>query len=1011
MPINDAVYEEVVRIVLDAKQALADVNTIGAQLSSNLAKAMRQGELKVFKDAADFRKQVELEVQREIERVKIEQGKEVYRRQLGMSKQLAQEEHAIAKELHRYRLDGSKATAQEERAIAKSLHKYRLDFSKATAREEREVAKSLHSYRLHASKEQASAAKAAATAAAQHEHVVAKALHQYRLAGIKERQHAEEAAIKATARAFEAQEQRKAEFARRYNTFRGEQSALNNQPSFMQKMGQTGNALRVGAAVSGATGNFQLAAGFYGLERVAAQAGMAEKSLLKVGAGFAALGVAAAVAGTAIWTMFKGHAFNEALHDMGTLLSEVNENDLTKFNAKLDQLALSAVKVSVAFNSNLIDVVKGFKTALSSGIEAEELEQFSMIVGNVSTALGTSFDQTTNILTSFKDAYNLSIGQMSAVGDKLFRLVDVGKVNVQELMASFGRLIPIAANAGVSITDAFAGVATLSRTGMSTSQSVTALTQLISKIVNPSDKAKRAFQSLGIQFGAAAFAGRTLSEVISEIQEKTAGKGDAIGQIFPEERAKRGAAGLRSVLDLLKKSALEIENSEGAAARASVAKMDTFATKMGQLNKVMMGTVAIVGKDLLEVLNKVFFGSGGFSEAKLKQLEITFEKVGQFVSGIATGLIIVTNIVVDLVAGIGHLLVSMSKFATMDIAGAREAWNASDAAVRHLFTGTMEAANGYIDTLNKSGTRIAILREEIVAMADTVGDATDPFVQMDLAAARAGEEILTLTDRQEQLLDSRVGDKATSFEKQTLAMYEGQITKLEQILDLKSRIASAFATEVVNKQMPNAPMKVKAGLQRSIMATELKAGGGDELLAGINSFADHITTLKKKIDARAFTAEQTNAWGSLTGVLGKVWSDFGEAAHKLAVDKVEKFNKAVTGKAEQIYKSDVDAYEKAQQEKLSYLKKIYSDMEAAGNKNAAIMADIQSELASNALSGEGNPDRRKRIAEKQMTAAKEELSGSPSSEGAKGAYERYKAGGAKLCWGYVWSTRFSAGYW
>lgn len=933
MPINDSVYEEVVRIVIDAKQALADADAVGKKLSEQVQKAFRQHDNTLFRQAKDLRMQVEGELQREIEKAKIEAIKETYRRKMGISKE----------------------AAREEREIEKALHQYRSEARKAQERADME-------------------------------------------------------AIRRTTKAMEDAEQQRLEFSKRYNKFRMEQSEVAAQtaaqPGFMQKMGQTSNFLRTGAAVAGMTGNFQLAAGFYGLERVAVQAGLAETSILKVGAGFGALAGAAALAGTALWTTFRGNEFNEALHDMGTLLSEVNEKDLTAFNNKLDDLAVSAVKVSVAFNSNLIDVVRGFKTALSSGIEANDLENFSMIVGNVSTALGTSFDATTNILTSFKDAYNLSVNEMGLVGDKLFRLIDVGKVNVQELMSSFGRLIPVAANAGVSITDAFAGVAALSRSGMSTSQSVTALTQMISKMVNPSEKAKKAFNELGIEFGAAAFSGRTLSEVVAELKAKTEGQGDLIGRLFPEERAKRGAAGLRTILELLEKSAAEIDGSAGAAAKAAFAKMDTFTTKMGQIGKVFTGLVAIVGKDLLEDANKVFFGEGPLSETTLYNVKVAFSGILDVVRAVGVTLLTIPAMIKDIFngiyqvsAGVGHLAKSAGKGVIGDFDGASNSFDDAKFQFGGVGQNTAELWAKHIDQQVKSLARLRDEKEKLESggSSDSDTEFVDPYVKMELAAGKAGDELLTLSDRQAKLYDARVLDKATQFEKQTLEMYENQITKLEEILDLKQRAASAFATEVVNTQMPGATAKQKARMHRGIVASESERNGSEGLNAQITEFTKRVKDMKREIDARAFSTEQVDAWNSVRNAIGRVWSDFGELAHKEAVKRSEKnareiesYNNNVLKAAERIYKADVSAYEKAQDDKLAYLRRVFKDMEDAGKKNAAIMDRLQDARNRNELGGDIDPDRRRRLAEKQMAQAREMLEGSTTSEEAKRHAENYQ---------------------
>ena len=264
-----------------------------------------------------------------------------------------------------------------------------------------------------------------------------------------------------------------------------------------------GGGLRIAAAAAGTFGNFQLASAFYGLERLEMATGLLSKGFTAAGtAGGILLGTISALGLGLGVTMVQANEFNQSLARMSTLM-DAGAAGTDEFRFALDRVATSAVLISSTFNMDLVDVVKGFQTALSSGIPTDQLEQFARVAATMSQSLGTGFSESVNLLTSFKDAYKLGVSELSGVTDILFNLVDVGKVNVAELTSSFGRLAPIAASAGVTLKDAASAVAALTRQGVTASQAITAVTRGIEAIVSPSEKAQKKFKALGISFGEA----------------------------------------------------------------------------------------------------------------------------------------------------------------------------------------------------------------------------------------------------------------------------------------------------------------------------------------------------------------------------------------------------------------------------------------------------------------------------------------------------------------------------
>src|SRR6267154_2908680 len=101
------------------------------------------------------------------------------------------------------------------------------------------------------------------------------------------------------------------------------------------------NVLRGGAALAGTFGNFQLAAGIYGLERTTELAGVAEQSILKLSSTWYILGGAMAAVAAGVAVAFKGNPLDKAVAELSALLPQINNT-----KGKLDELAESAVSIS-----------------------------------------------------------------------------------------------------------------------------------------------------------------------------------------------------------------------------------------------------------------------------------------------------------------------------------------------------------------------------------------------------------------------------------------------------------------------------------------------------------------------------------------------------------------------------------------------------------------------------------------------------------------------------------------
>lgn len=464
-----------------------------------------------------------------------------------------------------------------------------------------------------------------------------KKLDDQGLTGIEKLRRAEEKAqtaaeasvLRQEAREARAEQRRLDRIERRANTeARLADAQYSRNMAYMYKMeqlearaGQMNIARlgRMGAGIAGMTGNYQAASGLYAASNAAQLSG----ATISGGAALAAGGVAGLALAAGAFLM-HGRELNIELAKMSTLLLPASAGT-RELSAAMDDVAESAVRLSGKFGVDAVEVVKAYKEALSSGIDAGDLERFGKVAGTLSVALGEDFGKSVSILTTFKDTYGASISDLKGFSDILFNIVNVGKVNTAQLLSNFGRVQPIAAQAGISIRELSGAFSMLSRQ-MTVPQATTSLGRVIENILNPSEKAKKVFNELGIVWGQAAFAGGKITTVLEQIASKVGKDGGLMAQLFPEIQSLRGISVLSSGVDKLRTEFIPAMDEASTATVALHRAQNTLWADVTKLISGVSGSVKVMGSDLANVLNRryslvvdVFRGNFGSEEEREDQ--------------------------------------------------------------------------------------------------------------------------------------------------------------------------------------------------------------------------------------------------------------------------------------------------------------------------------------------------------------------------------------------------------
>ena len=276
--------------------------------------------------------------------------------------------------------------------------------------------------------------------------------------------------------------------------------------------------------------------------------------------------------------------FNYAMSEVWTLTDQ-SKKGMEGLSKSVRDFAVShAVPATDAARALYQTISAGFGQSLDAAAGTEVMSKSLMFAKATMTTASKSVDLMTTVL----NAYTLEASDAAYVSDVLFKTIKLGKTTGPELALSFGRVASMAAAASVPLEDLSAAVVALTRAGLKTDEAMTALRQVINKIVNPTEGAIKAVHRLGLEL----FSEETLTkrggllsilEEISEVTEFTSKDLQALSDLIPNIRAVTGIAAMSRQLEDLPDFLREFAEAEGAAVEAANKVMGTFKFHLDQV--------------------------------------------------------------------------------------------------------------------------------------------------------------------------------------------------------------------------------------------------------------------------------------------------------------------------------------------------------------------------------------------------------------------------------------------
>ena len=294
------------------------------------------------------------------------------------------------------------------------------------------------------------------------------------------------------------------------------------------------------------------------------------------------------------------------------------ENLVGVSGAALDQIKEGVRDVSLATGQSQQSLSEAAFAVTSAGLRgAEALETLEAAAKASAIGLGdtTSIARATTAVLQAYGAENINAAKAT---DVLVSTIRAGNLEASTLTPNLGKVIPVAAQLGVTFEEVGANIAIYTRLGVSAEEATTGLAAALQGFLKPAPKAVKAAEDLETSFEELreSIRERGLAATMAELIELTNGNATELAKLFPNVRALRNVLGTAArqgeeyaevLEDIAEQMGITNEGFENVA--------DTTAFKLNTAINELKTNLQDLGAVILPVVNEAFEGLNDIFDA------------------------------------------------------------------------------------------------------------------------------------------------------------------------------------------------------------------------------------------------------------------------------------------------------------------------------------------------------------------------------------------------------------
>lgn len=272
--------------------------------------------------------------------------------------------------------------------------------------------------------------------------------------------------------------------------------------------------------------------------------------------------------------------------------------------------------LSDSFGVDAVEVAKGTYEAISNQV-VQGAESFYFMASSIKFAQTTvsTITQSVDLLTAAMNAYGMSSIHAEDVSASFFALIEVGRVKAEQLGNVMGTTANLAATLGISLDDLNTGLAMLTSQGTLPNTALTLMSNIVLKLIKPSDEMTALLHSWGVASGEAAIATYGFGGVLRLLgKELESGGLERIADLAKDMRAIRGISGLLTDTSLGSFDDIKnkIEGSKAAYEAASeIIKDPAYYQYQKTISQISNLFVTDFGRTMIDAVNRFDKAIGG----------------------------------------------------------------------------------------------------------------------------------------------------------------------------------------------------------------------------------------------------------------------------------------------------------------------------------------------------------------------------------------------------------------
>ena len=432
------------------------------------------------------------------------------------------------------------------------------------------------------------------------------------------------------------------------------------------------------------------------------------------------IGKAATIGGAAVTAAFTKSfldftAYETKLVDM----AKVTKEPFDQIEAKLGTLD------PILGNSK--QLMEGYYQVISAGVK-DPVEALSTLTIAAETANAAHVDQAEVVkgITKMMAGYEGAISSASEAADLLFSIEKEGQTSVAELIPVIGGLAKSSSDLNVSQNEMAASLATISKTAGSTAEAATQYEAVLTGLLKPTTKMKDMMKDMGYESGEAAIKEKGLVEILKELEERTGGSSQALGELFGRKEALLGFSALSAEsFKTLSATIEEVEKGTGGAKQAFEDWTESGAASISEIKNTFLNFSSEVGAQLAPMIKELL---GQITEVVKKITEWAKENPKLFESIVKVAAIIgavaaVGGPILMAVAAFGGVataitaIISPVGLVVAAVIGLGVAWKTNFLGIRDMTKGVIDFVKGFIERLIDFINRVS---EAIKGIVDKV---------------------------------------------------------------------------------------------------------------------------------------------------------------------------------------------------------------------------------------------------------------------------------------------------